>query len=342
MAELARDELEETRSMPGTKITDLIDNWAATHDTPFVSFEYYAPRTPAGQQNLLKRLQRMAQREPLFMDVTWGAGGSTSELTMDLCLSIRNDCHQEPNMHLTCTNMDEAMVDHALETAWKNGIVNILALRGDPPAGGQQWEATRGGYNCARDLVKHIRARYGNQFCITVAGYPQGHPDRIKRVERALTADEATRATHTPQCVFVCSDEEYAIELSYLKSKVDAGADVITTQMFFEASLFLKFVSDCRAIGITVPIIPGIMLLQTYSGFKRMIDMCKSHVPHSYLQRLELVKDDEQAVVELGIELGTQLCKDLMAAGVVGLHIYTLNLDHVTHEILKNIGLYRN
>jgi methylenetetrahydrofolate reductase (NADPH) len=334
------DEVQFTAVNVDRKITDLVADWESKNQRPWISFEYFAPRTEQGIENLSHRFERMGKQGPLFMDMTWGAGGSTSQATTDLCLKIKQ-LGYVANMHLTCTNMVESMVDDALAFAARHGITNIVALRGDPPAGSQSWEATTGGYQCARDLVAHIRAKYNDFFCLTVAGYPQGHPDRIKLVtDRELTDAEKIRSTHTPEGPMVCSDEEYAIEMAYLKSKVDAGANLITTQMFFDAPLFLQFVADCRAAGITVPIIPGLMLLQTYHGFHRMTTLCKSRVPAEVFERIETIKDDEAKIREYGIEFGTQLCRDLMAGGVNGLHFYTLNIEHVTYGVLKNLGAY--
>lgn len=199
-----------------------------------------------------------------FVDVTWGAGGSTSTLTMDICRRIQQDYSLVANMHLTCTNVSRKEIDDTLQKCAKEKILNIVALRGDPPAGNSQWTATDGGFQCAHDLVHHIRAIYGDLFNITVAGYPEGHPNKMEIVSdgfESLTADEKGRCNFSiddsgNEVVRVCRDAQYIEELAYLKSKVDAGADCVITQMFFDCSLFKKFVADCREIGITKPIIP--------------------------------------------------------------------------------------
>ena len=165
-------------------------------------------------------------------------------------------------MHLTCTNISKESVTAALDTAKKNGIQNILCLRGDPPKGEEKWQATEGGFNNAVDLVKYIRSTYGNYFGISVAGYPEGHIDWFK--------DSAE-----------ISKDDYWKDMQYLKDKVDAGADCIITQLFYDVDIYLQWVKDCRTVGINVPIIPGIMPINTYGGFDRMIGFCKTKVPEA-------------------------------------------------------------
>lgn len=212
----------------------------------------------------------------------------------------------------------------------------------DPPKGAETWTATEGGFSCALDLVKHIRANYGDHFCISVAGYPEGHPNVIKKVEPGaeLTASERRRVITLDDGDHVCSDADYAGELAYLKAKVDAGADVIITQMFFDVEVFLQFVRDCRSIGIGVPIMPGLMLIQNYGGFKRMTAFCKSRVPAFLASQMEAVKDDDGKVREAGVAIGAAMCKALVAAGVKGLHLYTLNTEAVPYGVLKELGLF--
>ena len=215
------------------KIVTLIKEWQAENgDKPFVSFEYYPPRTEEGVKNLYSRMDRMAKQNPLFADITWGAGGSTSELTVDIALEMQKK-GLVPNMHLTCTNMEATKVSEALASCKESGIKNIVALRGDPPKGQDEWKATEGGFTCALDLVKHMRKEHGDYFCISVAGYPEGHPNVIKPVEGGadgldkLTASEAGRLVKKADGTYlVCSDADYAKEIAYLKEKVDAGADL--------------------------------------------------------------------------------------------------------------------
>jgi len=248
----------------------------------------------------------------VYADVTWGAGGVTNDLTLDLCIKMKTEYGMEPNMHLTCTNMPEDMIGKALEGCKAADIRNIVALRGDPPKGAEEWKASQGGFSCALDLVKHMRKAYGDYFFISVAGYPEGHPNAITKVVegQVLSEGEKGRLVSRPDGDWVCTDAAYAGELAYLKSKVDAGADMIITQMFFEAAVFLQFVKDCRAAGIHVPIQPGIMLVQSYPGFVRMIDLCKSRVPQALKDSLEAVKDSDADVKRVGLELGLKMCRE--------------------------------
>ena len=247
----------------------------------------------------------------MYADVTWGAGGTTSDLTLKLCTTMKQESGMEPNMHLTCTNMPVELIGSALEGAKAADIRNIVALRGDPPKGQEAWTAAEGGFNCALDLVKHIRANYGDFFCISVAGYPEGHPCAVSKVEPGteLSEREKLRVVKRADGDFVCRDEAFAREIAYLKQKVDAGADMIITQMFFDVGLFLAFVADCRAAGITVPIQPGLMLVQNYGGFTRMIDFCKTRVPAEVTAAVEAAKDSDADIKAVGVKLGVKMCQ---------------------------------
>ncbi|GJP50885.1 hypothetical protein CLOM_g10039 [Closterium sp. NIES-68] len=284
------------------------------------SFEYFPPKTADGVENLFDRMDRMVAYQPAFCDITWGAGGSTADLTLEIATRMQNNICVETSMHLTCTNMPVERIDQALEHIKAAGLQNVLALRGDPPHGQDKFVAAEGGFSCALDLVKHIRAKYGDYFGITVAGYPEAHPDAISGPDGA-----------TP--------EEYQKDLEYLKSKMDAGADLIVTQLFYDVDIFLKFVADCRAMGVRAPIIPGIMPITTYGGFKRMTAFCKTKVPQSILDALEPIKDNEEAVRAYGIHQGTEMCRRILDSGISTLHMYTLNQDKTTLAILKNLGL---
>ena len=276
-----------------------------------------------GVENLFERQKRMValKPQPTFCDITWGAGGTTADLTLDIAARMQNEVGIETMMHLTCTNMPVEQLDGALARCREAGVTNILALRGDPPKGQETFAAVEGGFACALDLVKHIRAGHGDFFGIAVAGYPEAHPDAI------VLDDEAKMA------------ENYAKDVAYLKEKCDAGADLVVTQLFYDVALYFQFVKDCRAAGITVPIIPGIMPIMTYGGFKRMTSFCKTKVPAEVAAAVEARKDDDDAVREYGIELGTSMCKELLAGGAPGIHLYTLNLEKSPVAILENLGL---
>ncbi|XP_010277866.1 PREDICTED: probable methylenetetrahydrofolate reductase [Nelumbo nucifera] len=284
------------------------------------SFEFFPPKTEDGVDNLFERMDRMVAHNPAFCDITWGAGGSTADLTLEIANKMQNMVCVETMMHLTCTNMPVEKINHALDTIKANGIQNVLALRGDPPHGQSRFIQIEGGFACAFDLVNHIRENYGNYFGITVAGYPEGHPDVIS--ENGTVGLEA-----------------YLNELAYLKSKVDAGADLIITQLFYDTDIFLKFVSDCRQTGITCPIVPGIMPINNYKGFLRMTGFCKTKIPSEITAALEPIKDNDEAVRSYGVHLGTEMCKKIIANGINTLHLYTLNMEKSALAILRNLGL---
>uniref|UniRef100_M1C550 Methylenetetrahydrofolate reductase n=1 Tax=Solanum tuberosum TaxID=4113 RepID=M1C550_SOLTU len=253
-------------------------------DRVVFSFEFFPPKTEDGVDNLFERMERMVSHNPSFCDITWGAGGSTADLTLEISNRMQNMVCVETMMHLTCTNMPVEKIDHALETIKSNGIQNVLALRGDPPHGQDKFVQVEGGFACALDLVKHMRAKYGDYFGITVAGYPEAHPDVIPATGLATL-------------------ETYENELAYLKQKVDAGADLIVTQLFYDTDNFLKF------------------------------------IPAEITAALEPIKDNEEAVKAYGIHLGTEMCKKIMASGIKTLHLYTLNMEKSALAILMNLGL---
>lgn len=313
-----------------------------TSENPFIAFEYYPPRTEDGIKNLYKRLEGMKKYNPLYVDVTWGAGGTTSDLTTEICIKAQKEFGFVSNMHLTCTNMDRAKIDEALRVTKENNIQNILALRGDPPLGQKDWKPVESGYSCALDLVKYLREKEGDFYNITVAAYPEGHPNRIKKVEEGqeLTESEQGRSVQMEDGLYVCSDAEFVEELAYLKEKVDAGATMVVTQMFYDVDCFLTFVDACKKYGINAPIIPGIMCVTSYGGFKRMASLCKTRIPDDVREMFESVKDDPVKVKAAGIELGIKMCKKLLDNGVFGLHFYTLNLEQVVAGILKGLDLY--
>ncbi|KAK4751870.1 hypothetical protein SAY87_020668 [Trapa incisa] len=284
------------------------------------SFEFFPPKTDDGVDNLFERMDRMVAHNPAFCDITWGAGGSTADLTLEIANKMQNMICVETMMHLTCTNMPVEKIDHALATIKSNGIQNVLALRGDPPHGQDKFVQVEGGFACALDLVKHIRAKYGEYFGITVSGYPEAHPD-------VIGSDG------------VATVETYQSDLAYLKRKVDAGADLIVTQLFYDTDIFLKFVNDCRQIGITCPVVPGIMPINNYKGFLRMTGFCKTKIPPEIMAALEPIKDNEEAVRNYGIHLGTEMCKKILANGIRTLHLYTLNMEKSALAILMNLGL---
>jgi len=285
----------------------------------YYSFEFFPPKTEAGLDNLLARIDRMSSRlDPLFIDVTWGAAGSTSARTLAVASHAQRYCGVDVLMHLTCTGVTREQIANALQQAKSSGVHNILALRGDPPRGKRSWEpddVSGGECNRAIDLVKLIRKLHGSYFGIAVAGHPEGHPSSS-------------------------SSEE---EMKYLKEKMDAGADFIITQFFYDTDLFLQYVKRCREHGIECPILPGIMPIQSYNSFVRMTEYCNIAVPSEVFERLSPVKDDDEAVKEIGCEIADEMCRRILETspeegGVDGVHFYTLNLERSVTRILMSMG----
>ncbi|KAJ1675507.1 methylenetetrahydrofolate reductase (NAD(P)H) met13 [Spiromyces aspiralis] len=277
---------------------------------PYWSFEYFPPKTQQGLVNLYDRIGRMYNLGPLFIDVTWRWGGKSSDLTLEICSMGQSVYGLETNMHMTCTNTSFDLIKNALAEAKENGIQNILALRGDLPRGVNEEDATDAQFRYAVDLVKYTRREYGDFFCISVAGYPEGcaSPDDVEK------------------------------DILYLKEKVDAGADLVITQLFYDVDLYLDWVARCRKAGISVPILPGIMPIQNYNGFKRMTELCKIRVPQEVWDSLEDIKEDDQAVKNYGIELAVKMIRELRDSGVNGFHFYTLNLERSTQMILEKMN----
>lgn len=315
-AALSPTNLDQDRNLRHlAKISDKIRQREA-EGRSFFSFEYFPPKTESGVTNLYQRVERMTAVEPLFCDVTWGAGGSTSDLTLELSGNIQKYLGVDVMMHLTCTNMPSGQVLDGLEGAKSRGIRNILALRGDPPAG-KEWTKCEDGFEHATDLVRFIKANYGDYFGICVAGYPEGHPAGF--LDAKMTYDE---------------------EMAHLKEKVDAGSDFIITQMFYDVDAFLTFVHRCRKDGITVPILPGILPIQNFTGFKRMTGFCKTSVPKSIMDAIEPIKEDDVAVKEFGIRLGVDMCQRMLKSGLCpGIHFYSLNLEKSVMGIIDGLDL---
>ncbi|KAJ1721946.1 methylenetetrahydrofolate reductase (NAD(P)H) met13 [Coemansia erecta] len=292
------------------KLIDKI-NKALEDDRCFWSFEYFPPKTQQGVMNLYDRIERMCNLGPLFIDVTWRWGGKSSDLTLELCSNSQTVYGVEANMHMTCTNTNFDLIRTALEKAKDQGVQNILALRGDLPDNSVEFDPEVGEFKYATDLVRYIRKTYGEFFCISVAGYPEG-------------------------CL---GPDDVDCDIRYLKEKQDAGADLIITQLFYDVDNYLAWIDKCRAAGITIPILPGIMPIQNYGGFKRMTDLCRISVPQAIWDRLEPIKDDDQAVKDYGIEVAVDMISRLRDAGVRGFHFYTINLERSTRMVLERLQL---
>ncbi|KAF8508575.1 methylenetetrahydrofolate reductase-domain-containing protein [Hysterangium stoloniferum] len=294
------------------KISQKIEQ-AQKDDRIWWSFEYFPPRTAQGLQNLLDRIERMRALGPEFIDITWNAGGRTSDLTSEMVKTCQGLIGMETCMHLTCTNMPKEKVDIALREAKQHGCRNILALRGDPPAGADAWEAVEGGFMHGIDLVRHIHSQYADYFDIAVAGFPQ---------HQLLPPKERDQ------------------EMRWLKEKVDEGVDFIFTQMFYDVDIFIDWVKAVRAAGITVPIVPGIMPIQTWNGFQRATQLAKTIIPKPYMDALEPYKNNDEKVREIGTRLVADMCRRIIREdiGIKGLHFYTMNLERGTKMLLEELN----
>lgn len=273
------------------------------------SFEFFVPKTSQGVQNLYDRMDKMYDLNPIFIDITWNAGGRSSSLTNEMVYTAQSTLGLETCMHLTCTNMPVSLIDEALEKAYKSGCQNILALRGDPPLDGSE---STGDFKYAKDLISYIRKKYGDHFNIGIAAYPEGHPE----------------------------ESDGGNLMKYLKEKTDAGADFIITQMFYDVDNFILWCAQVRKAGIEIPIIPGIMPISTYSAFMRRAKWSEVAVPQHFLDALDPIKEDDYAVREMGTELVSEMCQKLIDSGYVNhLHFYTMNLERSTVMVLERLKL---
>ena len=299
---------EEKRQISNGEIIDFEKCW-------YYSLEFFPPKTEAGLDNLLTRIDRMARRlDPLFIDVTWGSM-ATAANTMAVATQAQKYLGVDVLLHLSTVNMSREQLVQVLNQAKICGIQNILVLRGDPPRGKRSWlpnDVSGGFCNRAIDLVKLIRELHGNFFGIAIAGHPEGHP----------------------------SSKDAEEELLHLKEKVDAGAQFIITQLFYDVEVFLAFVMRCRKKGISCPIIPGIMPIQSYSSFRRMTDYCQVSVPDFIWQKLEPLKDNDEAVKQVGCEIAADMCRRILSEteDIDGVHFYTLNLERSVTIILNSLG----
>ena len=291
------------------KISEKIANYKAQGKT-FYSFEFFPPKTDFGLDNLYSRIDRMASFQPAYIDITWGAGGSTADKTLGMCKTIQKYFGLEVMMHLTCTNMPVSSIKKVLTEAKENGLSNILALRGDPPDGSSSWKQHENGFRCGADLVRYIRKGFGNYFFLGVGGYPDGHHEQ----------------------------SDLDIDISFLKEKVDAGSDIVVTQLFYDVDKFLFFRDKCIKSNIKVPIIPGIMPIHNYARFLKFTQFCQVSIPDSVSTQLESIKNDDSSVINYGIDQAAEMCQKLIENGVPGLHFYTLNLENSVSAILKSLG----
>lgn len=274
---------------------------------PSFSFEFFPPKDSDGFEKLFTTIEQLESCQPTYVSVTFGAGGSTRTQTINLVGRIKSEIGLESMAHLTCVGSSQEELYSILDILQEKGLQNILALRGDPPQGHDKFEKPENGFAYANELVKFIRKHY--DFCIGVAGYPEGHIE--------------------------CSDKK--IDLENLKRKVDAGADFIVTQLFFDNRFYFDFVERARAIGINIPIIPGIMPILNVKQTQRFTKMCGATIPEALIKQLESSQDEPETVRKIGVEHATLQCEHLLQEDAPGIHFYTLNRSNATLKILESL-----
>jgi methylenetetrahydrofolate reductase (NADPH) len=284
-----------------------IDERLAADGEPSFSFEFFPPKTDEGERNLARALDELSRMAPTFVSVTYGAGGSPVQKrkTIDIVSRIKADHGLEAMAHFTCVGATVEELRATLDLMRDAGVENVLALRGDPPAGQEEWTATEGGLLYSRELIELIRADY--DFVIGAACFPEVHIH--------ATSPEA--------------------DLRYAKAKVDAGARFLITQLFFDNVAYWDFVGRAREIGIDVPIIPGIMPITNFDQVRRFTNMCGAKIPPGLMRELEARADQPAAVTDFGVAYATLQCADLLEHGAPGIHFYTLNKSPATRAILS-------
>jgi len=278
--------------MTDKRIIDLINE----AKRPVLSYEFFPPRTDKGVEILSHTINALEKTKPDFVTITYGAGGSTREKTMQVAKILQTKNMGPVMPHLTCVGSSQAELRDIAQEFYDQGFRNIMTLRGDAPEGEESFVAPEDGLSCARDLVKLLKEQ-SLEFCNAVAGYPETHPE-------AQSAE---------------------IEMAYLKEKQDAGADFITTQLFFDNQLYFGFVEKCRAAGITIPIIPGIMPAMSLKQISRITGLCGSSFPDELAAQMESASGEGEAAEKVGLKWFTAQLKDLLSHDIPGVHLYILN-----------------
>ena len=288
------------------RISDLL-RFARERGEPVFSFEFFPPKTDDGVRALFETVEALRPLAPTFVSVTYGAGGSTRQRTLELVKRLRRDTGIETMAHVTCVGSSRDEIAAVLDEVAEAGVQNVLALRGDPPRGETTFRPHPDGFRYASELVAFIRSRPDRwPFCIGGAGYPEGHVE--------------TR--------------DLALDLRHLKLKVDAGAQFLVTQLFFENAQYDRFVERARAAGIAVPIVPGIMPFTNVEQVERFTAMCGASIPPKLRAAMEVRRADGDAARDLGVAYATLPCADLLRRGAPGVHFYTLNRSTSTRAIL--------
>jgi len=286
------------------RIRDLFDHRARTY-----SFELFPPKTDKGFENLLKTIAQLCELKPDYISCTYGAGGGNREKTFDVVQHIEEHHHVIGMAHLTCVLNTKDDIRAIIEDIKSRGIRNILAMRGDPPKDQPDWQPTEDNFKYSSELAAFIRAKYGDYFGIAVAGFPEGH--------------------------LLCPDRERDAE--FLKLKIDAGADFVITQLFFDNKDYFAYIERLRRIGVDVRVIPGILPITDYKALQRFCAVCGATVTDEVKRIFEPLQDDPGGTVKAGTEFAIRQCQELLDGGAPGIHFYCLNKAHPTAEILAGV-----
>ncbi|HLI32126.1 MAG TPA: methylenetetrahydrofolate reductase [NAD(P)H] [Solirubrobacteraceae bacterium] len=293
------------------RISELLAERARSGGPPAFSFEFFPPKTEAGEQNLREALAALVPLAPAFVSVTYGAGGSTRERTLAIVSQIKREHGLEAMAHLTCVGATVEELRAVLEEMARTGIENVLALRGDPPGGQGRFVPVPGGLEHASELVALARSEYA--FAVGAACFPETHIDA----------------------------ESAEADIAHLAEKVAAGAEFLITQLFFDNAAYFDFLARARAAGITVPIIPGVMPITQVGQIERMAALCGARIPEELHRELQARAEQPEAVLDFGVAYATLQCAQLLAAGAPGIHFYTLNRSPATRAILSALKLAR-
>jgi methylenetetrahydrofolate reductase (NADPH) len=275
-----------------------------------LSFELFPPKTPQGVANLFQHVARLVTFRPSFITCTYGAGGSTQETTLEVVARVRHEFKLPVATHLTCVGRTVDQLREYLRSAQDLDIENVVALRGDPPKGDTAFRPVEGGFCNANELVALIHGEFP-EFGIAVGGYPEKHQEA----------------------------PSFEVDLANLKRKVDAGADVVLTQLFYDNDDFFRFRECCDVLGIRPPIVPGILPVTNFAQIQRITSLCGAKLPTDFVNRLEAAGDSPEDQFKIGVEFATQQARDLVEAGVPGLHFYVLNRSEAAAEVLRNVRL---
>jgi len=288
-------------------------------DTPDISIELFPPKTPEGIETLFNEtVPRLIRLKPAFFSMTYGAAGSTSHLTVELCDRLKNQCRVETMCHLNVVGQSKDQTRQTLKKIQAIGVYNLLALRGDPPRDQPHFTPHPDGFRSSLELIAEAKKVMDEKsgkpwFSIAVTGFPEVHPEAKDR----------------------------ASDIAYLKRKIDAGGCVVITQYFLDTAYFFDFLEHVRQAGITVPVIPGILPILSWAQLKRFSLLCGAAIPTKVAQDLSRYEHDEESATLYGIELATRLCEELLRQGAPGLHFYALNRARSVEAICANLGLLK-